>query len=902
MNSFTLAHAVLALATPSTTSSTRTNLDQIPDLILTDRGLRFEIPPEEIQAGATAADDLNQMIRTGLRTLGLANDRRIDSADIVSLNAWFKADPARQEQFLLLHGDDDADTGEETAFHLVQNDGNWTAMFGRNLVDTVADGLFHIGFDIVATADGPRFVNEDGNNNQLVSDVANWLDYFYSDVSTTGTGLDDIVEVIMTDRGLSSGTDAGQLMEGARAADSLNRLLLSGLKAVNALDDSRITAAEMMAVNLWVRSDAGRLAQFIALHGDDEGGVETGFHTVQGDGGRSTFLDENFINTIADGIYHFGFQIIDSRYNNEDGNANADIGDVATWLNYLMFGVALIEGSEAGTHERGRDEAETFRMMGGDDGIEGKGGADTIEAGDGRDWVDAGDGNDRVDGGSGDDDLQGNLGDDLILGGLGNDWLEGDEGADTLQGGDGNDRMAGDEGNDTLEGGNGNDEAWGASGRDRLRGGNGNDTLNGQVDEDMLFGDAGDDVLRGGSNRDRLYGGTGNDTLEGGDDADSLSGDNGEDSLRGGNQNDTLLGGLGNDTLWGDAGADSLLGQDGTDVLQGGAGNDTLLGEAGGDALVGGLGDDVADGGLDDDRLYGNDGADSLMGGLGNDTLRADAGDDTLNGGAGADSLDGGDGADALTGAEGDDTLLGQTGADRLAGGTGQDRAQGGDDADRVLGGRGDDTLEGGAGDDQLSGGFGADSLRGGTGNDLLLSRSDAGEPTPVGGAAAVLPPLAEASADVLRGDAGADIFRFDLLLNATAATAGGYLLPDGRVDWAALAAGQSQATHARWTDGIGDDVIGDFAASAGDVIQIRGLGVTLAGITYRDVNGDRVAESILRLTAGPGGDALGSITVYGERVTSAMVALDATVALGAWDRPAQAPYLLEEGFGVFGV
>jgi hypothetical protein len=31
------------------------------------------------------------------------------------------------------------------------------------------------------------------------------------------------------------------------------------------------------------------------------------------------------------------------------------------------------------------------------------------------------------------------------------------------------------------------------------------------------------------------------------------------------------------------------------------------------------------------------------------------------------------------------------------------------------------------------------------------------------------------------------------------------------------------------------------------------------------------------------------------------MLAVDATVALGAWDRPAQAPYLFEEGFSVLG-
>ena len=45
------------------------------------------------------------------------------------------------------------------------------------------------------------------------------------------------------------------------------------------------------------------------LHGDDEDGEETGFHLVQNDGAKTRlFGDENAIDTVADGIYHLGFQ------------------------------------------------------------------------------------------------------------------------------------------------------------------------------------------------------------------------------------------------------------------------------------------------------------------------------------------------------------------------------------------------------------------------------------------------------------------------------------------------------------------------------------------------------------------------------------------------------------------
>jgi hypothetical protein len=42
------------------------------------------------------------------------------------------------------------------------------------------------------------------------------------------------------------------------------------------------------------------------------------------------------VNTVADGIYHLGFTIDSNRLLNEDGNKNAAVSDVATWLNSLL--------------------------------------------------------------------------------------------------------------------------------------------------------------------------------------------------------------------------------------------------------------------------------------------------------------------------------------------------------------------------------------------------------------------------------------------------------------------------------------------------------------------------------------------------------------------------------------
>ena len=808
-------------------------------------------------------------------------------------------------------------------------------MFGRNLANTIGDGINHIGFEIV----NGRFRNEDGDDNATVEDMAAWLTYFIADPSTTGTGLDDIVDALIVDRGLSQWTSAQGILSGLAAADALNRMILDGLAAVGATTDGRISSTEVAAVSAWVRSDAARYARFLELHGNDEGGVETGYHTVQGNGAKATYLGENLANTIADGIYHIGFQIVDGRFQNEDGDANADIGDVATWLNFLLLGTRSIEGSDRGTGERGTDEVERFNMAGGDDDVEAMGGADTIRLGDGNDWTDAGTGNDSAWGEAGDDWLEGDDGLDTLRGGDGNDglvggldadWLFGDAGNDRLFGQMGADLLLGGIGNDELDGGYGIDRLWGGAGNDklmggdladilfgeadndRLSGGNGNDTVYGGIGIDTLTGDSGDDVLRaddgndllrGGTGRDLMMGGTGNDDMGGDADTDWLYGEAGDDTLYGGDGRDLLIGGIGNDRLSGqagddlvrgDAGNDALSGSDGNDSMQGGDNEDSLWGDAGNDTLLGDAGNDLIGSGIDND---------SVLGGVGNDTVWADYGNDTVDGGDGNDYLDGSHGNDSVAGGAGNDSLWGYTGRDSLAGGAGEDLLDGHDDNDRLDGGSGNDTLNSGSGDDVLHGGFGADRLSASSGSDVLVSRSDAGEPLPAGPGARILPTFTGASADTLSGGSGEDLFRFELTLNTTAAVAGQHLKPDGTVDWAGVAT-ENATPHAHWVDGIGADVITDYRYSEGDRISIAGLSVEVASIEFKDTDGNGSRESVITLRSQQGAagahdeDILGTITVFGEQVLLSQIEVDATAVYGAWSRPTEAPYALEAMLG----
>ena len=61
------------------------------------------------------------------------------------LNAWIQSNYG--DKWTVLHGDDES--YEETGFHLVQNDGATTYLYGtQNAVNTVADGIctFRVGY------------------------------------------------------------------------------------------------------------------------------------------------------------------------------------------------------------------------------------------------------------------------------------------------------------------------------------------------------------------------------------------------------------------------------------------------------------------------------------------------------------------------------------------------------------------------------------------------------------------------------------------------------------------------------------------------------------------------------------------------------------------------------------
>ena len=464
----------------------------------------------------------------------------------------------------------------------------------------------------------------------------------------TPNGLETIAELVETEPGLIANIYPEDIAGGAAAARQMNAIFETAMAATGVNTDGILTANDMYVLSAFIQNDPALYAAFLEGHGDDEGNEETGFHLVQGDGGALEFRGRDFIDTVADAIYHLGFDIVDGRFENEDGDQNERVTDVAGWMNYFVNGESRVYGT---------NESETLRS----------GDYSFVLAGAANEIFNAGGGNDQIWAGIGDD---------------------------TVFGADGNDTAAGGEGDDYLNGMNGNDRMWGEEGDDRVVGGNGNDTLGGGEGDDLLNAGGGNDTLYGNEGNDTLWAGLGDDRLSGDTGNDIMRADGGDDTLWGDEGNDALIAGAGADESYGGDGNDSIFSGAGDDTASGGDGNDALRGDAGNDTLRGGAGDDTLNGNAGNDSISGDEGSDFMMGEAGQDTMRGGDGDDTMFGHDGNDSLRGDDGNDRLIGGDGNDDLHAGNGTDFVFGGTGNDTVSGGDGEDRVIGGAGADIIE----------------------------------------------------------------------------------------------------------------------------------------------------------------------------------------------------------------
>jgi Ca2+-binding RTX toxin-like protein len=328
----------------------------------------------------------------------------------------------------------------------------------------------------------------------------------------TSRTLDGIATSVAKDPGLIANTSAADIAGGVAAAQLMNEVIAEAIAATKVNEDGNLSTSDLRMMSKHIRQDDDLYAKFVEGHGDDDGNDETGFHLVQGDGGTLQFQGRDYVDTVADAIYHVGFRIVDGRFQNEDGNANERVDDVAGWMNFFVNGENAVYGSgKSETLNSGEysdafadAENETFYARGGHDKVWAGDGDDIVWAGSGNDIVGGHDGNDVLNGEGGHDKLWAGAGDDIVNGGNGNDISAGHDGNDIMNGGRGRDALWGNDGDDTLNG---------DQGRDKLGGGDGNDIINGGAGRDRIWGNDGDDIITGGAGRDDMHGGEGVDTF-----------------------------------------------------------------------------------------------------------------------------------------------------------------------------------------------------------------------------------------------------------------------------------------------------------------------------------------------------------------------------------------------------
>lgn len=323
--------------------TTNTALDGMLDLIFKDSGLHRKISISDLREGIEASNEMNHLIIEAIKNEGLGNDAKLTTADIRQINKYLVQN--HSSLWLELHGDDE--NNEETGYHLIQNDGANSRMFADNVVNSIADGMYHLGFP---TRFKNRLENEDGNKNKRFEKVAWWLDTIlredlvegklnneqYSEVEgTTGTTFDKIIPVIYNDEGLLLKVSMEDIREGAASANGMNELIVEAIRQTQVAVDGHISSDDVRSINAYLVEN--HVNTWSELHGDDENSEETGFHRIQNDGARSIVDNRNLINTLADSIYHLGFATpFKNRLANEDGDKNASFRTVAYWMNKYL--------------------------------------------------------------------------------------------------------------------------------------------------------------------------------------------------------------------------------------------------------------------------------------------------------------------------------------------------------------------------------------------------------------------------------------------------------------------------------------------------------------------------------------------------------------------------------------
>ncbi|HHS91794.1 MAG TPA: hypothetical protein ENK82_00460, partial [Campylobacterales bacterium] len=121
--------------------TTGTGLDMGIKIIYNDVGLNKKISLGDIREGARSVQGMNELLLEAISATNAAEGGSFTKQDMRNVNQYLVANHA--DEWAELHGDDEKD--EETGFHKVQSDGAKTRILGKNAINTVCDGIHHLG-------------------------------------------------------------------------------------------------------------------------------------------------------------------------------------------------------------------------------------------------------------------------------------------------------------------------------------------------------------------------------------------------------------------------------------------------------------------------------------------------------------------------------------------------------------------------------------------------------------------------------------------------------------------------------------------------------------------------------------------------------------------------------------
>jgi len=151
-----------------------TGLDKVIEIIYNDVGLNKKISTGDMREGAKSANAMIEMLLEAIDTTNAGKSGLYTIEEIKAVNLYLIENYANE--WKEWHGDDEDD--KEWGYHKVQNDGAKTRLYGKNAINKVFDGIFHLGFE---RANKRRLTNEDGDKNVSFKRVTEWLNNLMTD-------------------------------------------------------------------------------------------------------------------------------------------------------------------------------------------------------------------------------------------------------------------------------------------------------------------------------------------------------------------------------------------------------------------------------------------------------------------------------------------------------------------------------------------------------------------------------------------------------------------------------------------------------------------------------------------------------------------------------------------------